>query len=505
VALRERAEDVKASRVRVGEAVTSKLDAYEHYFRGGQLAAAEKVTEALDAYRRAVQIDPEFPQAHLAIASLLRVVDPEQSNRALAEALRHVDRLPEKERLLVRAEEAGLGFRTEEALGLLDRVRERWPEDPEGHWLAGSLLASQRGDFDRGLPLLERAAALDPSRGLSVIRVQLLGGRLDDALQTARRFAEQRPGPESLGLRTIVHSARGEEGPALEAARRAVQAGAAPTLHVLHAYLRAGALAEAEALVRARMTPGTPALERRDAFINLAVLQGVQGRMREGQRTLDAAARQVDGGKPSPYLSWARAFFLGGTGDADGIYAASRAQVRGGFGGQVCNAVLLADLGQAKRAEEMLRGYAETPCAAIVRAVGDFRQGRREEALSALERLRFPMARYYQGKLLVEVRRDAEVVLALHAFQNGMTSWLPFFAWAYPESLYLSAVALERRGDLEPARQEVGRLLALWSGADPGLPLIAKARALASRLRKTAPGPAGAGRTPPEPAVEGPR
>jgi hypothetical protein len=156
--------------------------------------------------------------------------------------------------------------------------------------------------------------------------------------------------------------------------------------------------------------------------------------------------------------------------------------VRGGFGGQACNAVLLADLGQAWRAEELLRGFAETPCASIVRAVGAFREGQREEALLAMERLRFPLARYYQGKALVAVGRDAEAITALRAFQNQMTAWLPFFAWAYPESLYLSAVAMERSGDVELARQELDRLLGLWSGADSDLPLLAEAKAMRARL-----------------------
>jgi tetratricopeptide (TPR) repeat protein len=242
IELREARTDLAASGFKVAEATTSSLEAYEHYFRGEQFAAAEKPTEALDAYQRAVKIDPGFAQAHLAIATLLRVVDPEQSSKALGEALLHANRLPDKERLLLRAQEAGLGYRTEEALGLLERVRERWPEDPDGYWLAGQLLIGQRGDFDRGLPFLDRAVALDAGRFQALIRAQLLGARLDDALKSALDFARQRPGPASLGLLTIVYSARGEVGHALEAARRAVQAGAVPTVHLLHAYIRAGAL-----------------------------------------------------------------------------------------------------------------------------------------------------------------------------------------------------------------------------------------------------------------------
>jgi tetratricopeptide (TPR) repeat protein len=300
---------------------------------------------------------------------------------------------------------------------------------------------------------------------------------------------ERRPGPESLGLLVSVHSSRGEVALALDAARRAIQAGAPPSQQVLHALIRGGAFAEAESLVRARMTPETPTLERRDAFVNLAVLQAVQGQVRAARRTLEEAGREVDGGSPSPYLNWARAFLLGGTGDADAIYAAARAQTRGGFGGQVCNAVLLADLGHARRAEELTAGYSATPCAAMVRALVAIRAGRRQEALASLRELRFPMTYYYLGKLLLEEGRDEEGLDSLRAFQREMVRWLPFFAWAYPESLYLTAAALARRGDAEGARREVGQLLALWSGADPGLPLLARARTLAARAGTKGPRP----------------
>lgn len=487
VALQERTEDVQATRVRLAEAVTPRLDAYEHFSRGKQLAAAEKPTEALREYERAVQLDPGFAQAHLATATLLWTIDPERSKQALGEALRHSSHLPERERLLVQAGEAALQVRTDEALSLFARVRERWPDDPEGYWLAAVVLANQRSDFDGAQQLLERAVALDPSRGEAEVRLLVFARRLDAALDAARRHVERRPGPESLGLLVVVHSMRGEVAPALDAARRAIQAGASPSLQILHAFVRGGALAEAEALVRTRMAEETPLLERRDAFINLAVLQAVQGRVREARRTLTAAGEQLDGGSPSPYLSWASAFLLGGTGDAEAIYAAARAQVRGGFGGQACNAVLLADLGQARRAEELTAGFSATPCAAIVRAVSAFRSGRRQEALDALRALRFPMASYYLGKLLLEDRQDAEGLDALRTFQREMVRWLPFFAWAYPESLYLAATALERRGDKASARVEVGQLLELWASADRGLPLLARARALQSRLAADGP------------------
>ena len=485
-ALRESPEDVRRERVRLGDAVTSSLAAYERYFDGEQLALDGRAEEALKAFRKAVELDPTFALAHLAIAKVLDGVDQEQRDAALAQALRHVDRVPEKERLIIRAWDAGLRYRTEEALAFLGQVQSRWPEDPEAYALAARFLHWQRGDPERVVALYEKAAALDSSRYPSAIKAQIYAGRLEGALSIARRFAERRPGPLSLRYLLVVQSMSGDVASALETARSGLRSGNPLTDEILHALIRGGALDEAEERVRPALTTQTPEIERRDAFVRMAVLQAVRGRQREAVRTLDAAAREVDGGKPSTQLRWSRAFLLGGSRDVAAIRAAAAEQAREGLSWPICEAFVVADLGDLPGAEKLLRDASpelgKTPCARITRAVVLWRRGDLAGAIAELQAFEYGADRFYLGRMLLDAHREREAVAAFRSFANRTSGWLPFFAWSYPQSLYFTALAHERLGEREAARERLDLLLAIWKDAETDLPLLADARARRARL-----------------------
>ncbi len=481
-ALHERTEDVQRSQVQVGRAVTSDLGAYEHYFRGQQLLGEGKDGEALAAFRRAVEIEPGFALAHLAAAAVLEGSDPDGSRAAIAAAVRHMDRAPEKERLLIQAWNAALQYRTEEALPYLEEIQRRWPDDPDGWSLAGNWIAVQRGDWARALPLLERGAALDPGRTPTVIRAQLRARRIDDALAAAKRFAGERPGIPSLTLLTQTHSHRGETEEAAEAARRALQAGSSLQEVLLHALIRAGALEEAEEAANAWSAPSREEIHRRDAYVSRAVIRSVEGRQRDALAIVDEIAEDMDGGKPAPYTLWVRSFLLGGGDDADGIYRAAKAEQKAGFLGATCASMLLADLGDPVRAEELARGAERTPCARISRAVTAWRRGDRQAAITDLQGVDLGTDRFYLARALLDSGRHEEAAAAFRDYYRRQTGWMPFFAWSYPQSLYLEASARERIGEKEEARRLVRELLALWKRADPVTPHLEDARLLAARL-----------------------
>ena len=485
-ALREDPDDVRATRVRLGEAVTSSLAAYEHYYQGEQLAADGRSREALEAYRRAVGLDPSFAMAHLSIAKILATVDQAQSNAALSRALRFVDRVPEKERLLIRAWDAGIRYRTEEALALLQDMQDRWPQDPDGFALAAQFLYWQRGDPERVAALYQMAAALDSSRYPTAIKAQIHAGRLDNALGIAKRFADQRPGPLALRLLTLVHSIRGEEPSALAAARSALRAGSPLTDELLHALVRGGALAEADDMVRRNMAEPSPEMDRRDAYVNTSVLLAVRGRQRDALSILDAAAREVDGGKPSTQLQWTRTFLRGGTRDVARIAAEAREQFDAGVSFYVCEAAMVADLGDPAGAERLLADASpellQTPCGRMTRGVIRWRRGDVEGALAELQSIEYGADRFYLGKVLLDAHRDGEAVAAFRSFGNRTSGWMTFFAWAYPQSLFYMAVALDRLGQGAEAGALLDRLLTLWKDADPDLPLLAEAKGMQARL-----------------------
>jgi hypothetical protein len=79
-----------------------------------------------------------------------------------------------------------------------------------------------------------------------------------------------------------------------------------------------------------------------------------------------------------------------------------------------------------------------------------------------------------------ESRRDLETVTAVETLRTA-----PGGLWrssAYPQSLYLAALAHERLGNRAKALETVDRLLGNWTRPDPDLPYVADARALKARL-----------------------
>ena len=91
----------------------------------------------------------------------------------------------------------------------------------------------------------------------------------------------------------------------------------------------------------------------------------------------------------------------------------------------------------------------------------------------------------YRGEILAEMGRHREAIDEIRTYrrQRGSQVWDQLFDLRnYPRSFYLEAASLEALGEREEARRVLGVLLELWEAADPGLPLLARARALRARL-----------------------
>jgi tetratricopeptide (TPR) repeat protein len=95
-----------------------------------------------------------------------------------------------------------------------------------------------------------------------------------------------------------------------------------------------------------------------------------------------------------------------------------------------------------------------------------------------------PAATYHLGEVLAQAGRDSEAVEAFRKFRRWPewdNNWGGIGA-AWPRSLYLEALSLERLGERDKAIQNVDRLLALWKRADSDLPTLRDAKALRARL-----------------------
>jgi len=504
--LRERRADVESSRLKVAEAITPSLEAYQHYFKGMEMAANRgDYGEAIREFQKAVTIDPGFALANYQIAYLGVWTDLPQAERgaALDAALRNVDRLPEKERFLVRAWKAHLDGRDDEADATYQSAVRAYPREKEIQYLAGDLryheFLSPRGstrDLADVLPFFEAAVALDPTGAEAQNHlVSCLGilGRQADALAAARNWVKVAPSAaayESLGTALAM---AGQPDEAHQAYLRAIDLGVAPVY--IQSYprslARSGRFADAEKVLGSVPVDTWPSA-RLGVLATLAEVYLYQGRYRDALGTLDSMPEQVAladrTGTPPRIRTAIHAY----SGSAEKAWGAARKLVESG-GGVDLVPLDLALAGDAPHAAEaarlLLPGSRQL---ALYEAVAAWRSGRLDQAASQLEAIiagKYESDRTLASGLLGELEagrgRDGP---AIEALERSRAAPMPNRAIAeaalrLPRTLLLLAQAYDRTGDRVRARERLDELLSMWKRADPDLPLLRQAKTLQERLK----------------------
>ncbi len=179
----------------VAEVSTSSIDAYRSYLAGLEAEYNYRFDDAHRLFREAVALDPGFGVAYFHLSS---VADFEGRMRERGEWLQraagHLDRMPERDAVLVRAELARAAGRLEDAERLLEDLVSRYPET-EIAWVKLGFWAFW-SDPPRTLALFERAtAALPHAPGtLNLLAyAQVLNGRFEEGLRSFEGYVKLRP------------------------------------------------------------------------------------------------------------------------------------------------------------------------------------------------------------------------------------------------------------------------------------------------------------------------
>jgi tetratricopeptide (TPR) repeat protein/predicted Ser/Thr protein kinase len=506
--LREAPADVEASRVRVAEATTASLEAYEHYFRGQQREERTRYEEAMSEYQAAVAADPRFALAHYRIAYLGEFTGLEAPERRehIAAAVANSGRVGEKERLLIRAWQAHMEGRNEEAHQLYAQAVEAWPLEKDVLYMAADLYFHEE-QFGKSQPLFERALQLDPVWEPALVHLtDCMGnaaGSKAEFLARARRWAEQAPGPSSYRALAQALAQNGKLDEALEKARRAYAIEPSYwTRRVLsEILLYRGAFAEVEALARQAMgDPGGGKKERAQATGLYAAALSLQGRRREALRALEGLRDMPLAAAPS-YHEMRMHHFLGdgaldkARGELAALAAAVAAQGEPRHDDKKWRErlpALSAAVGDLEGAAALARSLEPgSPSEALYRGVAAWRSGRLDESAAALKPLseRADEIRIFATYLLGEVEiargHPAEALASSERFR-GMVGFGGSFwqTWARPRSLLVESRALDALGRRAEARDRVNQLLDAWKRGDRDAPILVEARALAEKLRE---------------------
>ncbi len=498
-ALSEREADIQASAVKVAEAVTPNLEAYQHYFLGLDCMDRSRVNpadtrECADEFRQAIGIDPAFSLAYyqLAFIAELQHLPTEERDEAMRSALAHVDRAPPKEQLLVRAWGAHLDGKDEEAAALYRKVVASFPDDKQVLYVAGDFYY-HRDDLAAAIPYLEKVLQVDPGFEWALDHLaQALGslGQRQELEAFVRRWKQAPPTAPLLHALTVGQIWLGDADGAVTTSRRAVMAGggSAALDDRWRAYLFADRLAEAEAELRKLVAPGAPL--RFAAYNSLASVLATGGRRREAWNALGELGRRMATDAGFPILFYLRALLLAGDGDPRPVWR--EAQSLPALQPEVASelAVFLAYLGDLEHADVLASGLRHrSPASEMYLAVVAWKKG---DPAAARERLLAVDAHdplppgsfapsFLLGELAIAAGEYRQAIAALERYRSLWPQGL-WRSWAYPRSLYLLARAHEHLGERDAALREIDHLLRLWKRADPGLELLREARALRARV-----------------------
>jgi tetratricopeptide (TPR) repeat protein/tRNA A-37 threonylcarbamoyl transferase component Bud32 len=516
--------DVQAAAHKVAEVTSGSIDAYRAYndaaealFSGNRAADAERL------YREAIRLDPGFAMAHVALAYIAESRGREQDQRAsLNRAAEHLDRLTERDQLMVRAELARADERFDEAARLFETVMDRYPDTEAAYYRSAGLsdiLSGVRPDSPRAVAIIERGLkALPYSPGFynNFGYALVYNGRVDDALRAEETYVKLRPAEHNtLDSLAEVQFIAGDLPKAIETYSRALAAG-----HTTARGLRGWVLAVAgrydEALVDAPADSSSAIIPN---WIHVWIVSRL-GRYRDAGKDAANARSQLD---PQDDAKRAWLFLI------DASFLLERSE---------CDRIA-EPIGEAERAASRLSTVRRRPMlvvADLIAGTCDARSGRLGQARSRLAQAKSvhaagaPHERWWAAALEGEIAlTSGDAAGAARSFAAGepdrkmifnrfqLLAPLSFLAnnlvlrdgraraavaqgrldeaialyrglltsgreskWtAMLEPRYVLALArlLDKAGQPDAAKAEYRRFLELWKNADPDLPELKEAHA----------------------------
>lgn len=193
VDLKEGSEHV-AQTANLADVTTVNLDAYQQYFEGERYLNDLDFKKAHASFERAVELDSTFALAYYRLAYTEWWLRGQLGSAAehADVAMANIDRIPEKERYLVRALEAGINEGFAAQTPIYKEMRALYPEDKEMLFgLGDSEFHSM--NYDSALVHFKQVLEIDPEfdRALQHLTwTYMRKDRFDDAAAMAKRWVD---------------------------------------------------------------------------------------------------------------------------------------------------------------------------------------------------------------------------------------------------------------------------------------------------------------------------
>ena len=404
----------ESARLAAAETVTaSSLEAMGAYARAQELAAANRIPDALKTYESAIALDPRFGRAYAGMGVIYANIKQEDRARASYEqALKHVDRMTEREKFRTLGTYYLLVARNhEKAVENFENLVRLYPADDVGH--ANLALAYLHlGNLPKAVDEVRRTLEIYPKDFVSrynYAMYSMYAGDFSTAAAEGARVLDENPSFAYAYLPIALSNlASGDIPASTEAISRLGQAGP-----------------DGQSLA---------SLARADLELYFGLVKRAAGILREG---IAADEKQGSTGETAQkHVALAEAYLaLGQKGQAAG--AASRAAALSSHEGVLFPAARVLVLSGREDQAEKIAATLE----------------------NMLQRQTVAYARIIQGEIAIKRGRLAVGMEALREGQKRHDSWMSRFvsgrayfdAGHFPEALAEFELCLKRRGEAADA------------------------------------------------------
>jgi serine/threonine protein kinase/tetratricopeptide (TPR) repeat protein len=471
--------------MRLDQATTPSLEALRAWTEGNRYWNHQRFDDAAARYRRALSLDSSFAMAHATLAQYFAwQARRDSSDYHFAQAMNQLDRVTERERLIIQAAFNTARANWDASIQALETLVDRYPDDVTQRFNLGSTYMRAERPAD-AIRTLRQVVAVDSTNVAAFINLATTYAGADSAavaLPYYRRAFALRP--EYLLAGNLNH----EYGFTLVAL---------------------GRLDSAEATFRA-MLSGDPE-QQAGGHRSLALLRMYQGRYAEARSHLERAVR-LTRATGAPLSEFRNELYLASAWAGAGNMPAFRSALRAAAA--IGDTVFLAPLWLARLAVGYARlgdtlALKRVAARITQRASVDSREDQvavnGTEALLALARGRYPRAvellqqvmlasadsrAMYRHTLAAAYRLSGDTARAEATWRDLLQSG-HVLGWEAQESWILARYELgklsQERGDTAGAVERYRQLVDIWKDGDPDLVALADAR---RRLRALQPGPA---------------
>jgi tetratricopeptide (TPR) repeat protein/TolB-like protein len=508
--------DAVANTEPVGTLTTIDLDAYQAYFDGEARLNQLEFDAAGRSFQSAIRMDSTFALAYYRLAYTEWWARGQQAvaRRHVAYAMRNLQRIPVKERYLVRALSTGLeeGFAAQ--IPILRDMRRLYPDDKEMLFGLGDA-EFHSGSVDSSIVHFNAALAIDPSmeRALQHLAWAYQGKGMDaDALATARRWVDATHAAEAYEFLAGCYVRAGsldDAVAALDLARAHTPDSPIIPLRMAAVLFRQHKIdealaqtAKAEELIGSRSD-----FAARGELLRMraGILYPYTGRYRDVMRLLDESETVFAQTPPdsnalaSTYLSKAVLGYWGDQDAARALTALDRITETSAMHahGDLAQVKIIMNLvaGDSARARELLHSngrYLNADGRAVIGAVeamnsGDCTAGARlaEQRKSfGPNRAAREVLRYHSARCLIDSGHAVQAIPELLAVVN-VPLLNPDAAPCYGPAWFELGRAYEASGDIRRSIGAYEMLLRMWKDGDPDLPLRVQAEARLTALKRS--------------------